>query len=144
MNWSLISKVYQGPPIQGVENSVKASAILFENLKLIMAGGIFISIFGLVTSISFLRLKLLAKKSMELLSYISICLIATMWVWFVKFKAAADTDGFGLRYGNWGHLFFFVWLSLYILTLWGLRTKGVVNAFEKPKQLTSALDADRG
>ena len=134
VNWSLVSKVYQNPPIHGLENSIKVSAILFENLKLILAGGIFISAFGVVTSVSFLRLKVFAIKSMKLLSYISICLVATIWVWFVKFKTAADTDGVGLRYGSWGHMFFFAWLSLYLLTLWGLRTKVVVDAFVKTKQ----------
>lgn len=144
MNWSLVSRVYQSPPIHGLENSIKVSAILFENLKLILVGGIIISAYGVITSVSFLRLKLFAKKSMKLLSYISICSVATIWIWFIKFKSAADTDGVGLRYGSWGHMFFFAWLSLYLLTLWGLRTEVVVEAFAKTEQLTRSLDTDRG
>lgn len=134
MNWSLVSRVYQNPPIHGLENSIKVSAILFENLKLILAAGIIISAFGVIASVGFLRLKLFAIKSMKLISYISICSVATIWVWFVKFKAASDTDGVGLKYGSWGHMFFFIWLSLYVLTLWGLQTKVVTDAFMEKKQ----------
>lgn len=134
MNWSLISRVYQGPPVQGLENSIRVSAVLFDNLKLILASGIIISAIGVITSVGFLRLKLFAIKSMKLLSYVSICSVATVWVWFVKYKAASDADGVGLKYGNWGHMFFFIWLSLYLLTLWGLRTKVVTDTFIKKKQ----------
>lgn len=134
MNWSLLSRVYQNPPIHGLENSIRVSTILFENLKLILAAGIIISALGVITSVGFLRLKQFAIKSMKLLSYISICSVATVWVWFVKYKAASDTDGVGLKYGNWGHMFFFICLSLYLLTLWGLRTKVVTDAFMKKKQ----------
>jgi len=108
MNWSLMSKIYQSPPINELEHSIKASVIIFENLKLILAGWIIISAFGVITSVNFLRLKFFAIKSMKLISYISMCSVATIWVWFVKFKAASEADGIGLKFGSWGHLFLLI------------------------------------
>jgi len=131
LSWALLSAVYQGPPVHGLENTIKASSVLFQNMKLILGGGILLGIFSLITSVNFLRLKQIALKSMKFISLISIFIISSGWIWFVTFKAAADSDGVGLKHGNWGHVFFAAFLIPYLLTLWGLRSNAVTEAFAK-------------
>ena len=101
-HWNIISATYQGVPMRGLENIIKATTVFYDNLTLMLASWVFLSIFSAVTSVRFIQLKSSALKFFKLICGVYIVLGLSGWAWFVSFKLAADADGVGLKYG-YGH-----------------------------------------